>query len=47
VATELGKRYRCKVCGTEVLAVKAGEGTPNCDGQDMELLQPRPVPSSD
>ena len=47
MATELGKRYRCKKCGTEALCVKAGEGTPNCDGEDMELLQPRPVPSSD
>ncbi|MCJ7743829.1 MAG: hypothetical protein MUO99_04630, partial [Dehalococcoidales bacterium] len=26
VASQLGKRYRCKVCGTEVLCVKAGEG---------------------
>ncbi|MCJ7744060.1 MAG: hypothetical protein MUO99_05820, partial [Dehalococcoidales bacterium] len=47
VASQLGKRYRCKVCGTEVLCVKAGEGSVNCDGQEMELVQPRPIPSSD
>ena len=44
---QLGKRFRCDVCGTEVLCVKAGEGTVQCDGQDMELQQPRPLPSSD
>jgi hypothetical protein len=47
VASQLGKRYRCKVCGTEVLCVKAGEGSVACDGQEMELVQPRPIPSSD
>jgi hypothetical protein len=47
MATELGKRYRCTVCGTEALCVKAGAGTPSCDGKDMELVQPKPVPSSD
>jgi desulfoferrodoxin-like iron-binding protein len=47
MATELGKRYRCTKCGTEALCVKAGSGTPSCCGQDMELVQPKPVPSSD
>jgi hypothetical protein len=47
VTSELGKRYRCNVCGTEALCVKAGEGNASCDGQDMEIVQPRPVPSSD
>ena len=44
---QLGKRFRCEVCGSEVLCVKAGEGTIVCDGKEMELQQPRPLPSSD
>jgi tRNA(Ile2) C34 agmatinyltransferase TiaS len=24
---EMGKRYRCEKCGTEVLAIRAGEGS--------------------
>ena len=44
---QLGKRYRCQVCGTEVLCTKAGEGTVVCDGQEMGLQEPRPIPSSD
>ncbi len=44
---QLGKRYRCQVCGTEVLCTKVGEGTVVCDGQEMERQEPRPLPSSD
>lgn len=44
---QLGKRYKCQVCGTEVLCTKAGEGTIECDGKPMETQEPRPVPSSD
>ena len=47
VASQLGKRYRCQVCGTEVLCVKAGEGVDTCCGQEMEVQEPRPIPSSD
>lgn len=45
--SQLGKRYRCAKCGTEILCTKAGEGTPTCDGQPMELQEARPMPSSD
>ncbi|MCE5263938.1 MAG: desulforedoxin [Deltaproteobacteria bacterium] len=44
---QLGKRYRCKECGTEILCTKAGEGTPSCCGKDMKVQEPRVVPSSD
>jgi hypothetical protein len=47
MATELGKRYSCEVCGTEVLCTKAGEGAVVCDGQEMELQQPKSLPASD
>ncbi|HUT96970.1 MAG: hypothetical protein MUO17_05710 [Dehalococcoidales bacterium] len=47
MASQLGKRYRCTKCGTEILCTKAGEGTPSCCGQEMELQEPRLVPSSD
>jgi len=44
---QLGKRYRCEICGTEVLITKAGEGQVECCGQPMQVQQPRPLPSSD
>ena len=44
---ELGKRYRCPTCSTEVLCTKLGEGRISCCGKEMELQQPRPLPSSD
>ncbi len=43
----LGKRYKCEVCGTEVLCTKAGEGTGFCCEQEMEIQEPRPIPSAD
>jgi len=47
VASELGKRYRCEACGTEVLCLKAGEGVVTCCEQEMKVQEPRPIPSSD
>jgi len=47
VPIQLGKRYKCSVCGTEALATKAGEGTLICDGKEMEIQEPKPIPSSD
>ena len=47
MANQLGKRFRCEACGSEVLCVKAGEGTIICCDQEMTLQQPRPLPSSD
>lgn len=45
--SQLGKRYRCENCNTEVLCTKVGEGNPVCCGKEMALQQPNPLPSSD
>jgi DNA-directed RNA polymerase subunit RPC12/RpoP len=47
MSNQLGKRYRCAKCGTEVLCTKNGEGTVTCCDQEMELVQVKPLPSSD
>ena len=44
---EMGKRYRCEKCGTEVLAVKAGDGELQCCSQPMSLQDPKAIPSGD
>jgi hypothetical protein len=43
----LGKRYRCLVCGTEILTTKAGPNRIECCGQTMEEKEPGQIPSSD
>ena len=47
MANQLGKRYVCAACGSIVLCTKAGEGVAQCCGADMEIQQPRQLPSSD
>ncbi len=47
MATQLGKRYRCPVCNTETLCVKAGNGAIICCGKEMELQEAKAIPSSD
>ncbi len=47
MANQLGKRYLCSVCGSSVLCTKSGEGVITCCGVEMELQQPRQLPSSD
>jgi hypothetical protein len=44
---QLGKRYRCEVCGTEILCTKAADGTPVCCDKEMQVQEHRPLPSSD
>lgn len=44
---QLGKRFKCDICGTEVLCTKAGEGTAVCCDKNMTPQEPRPLPSSD
>lgn len=34
----VNEKYRCNVCGNEVVVSKAGGGTLVCCGQDMELI---------
>ena len=47
MAVQLGKRYVCEVCGTEILCTKGSEGDPECDGKPMALQQARVLPASD
>ena len=44
---QLGKRFHCEECGTEILCMKAGEGVPVCCEKEMEIKGPKPLPSSD
>lgn len=44
---QLGKRFQCEQCGTEILCLKAGEGVPVCCEKEMEIKGPKPLPSSD
>ena len=47
MASQLGKRYRCEPCGTEILCIKAGTGEVVCCDKAVVLQQPKPIPSSD
>jgi hypothetical protein len=47
VANELGKRYVCAECATQVLVSKAGDGELVCHGAPMQLDAPKALPSSD
>jgi hypothetical protein len=44
---QVGKRYQCESCGTELLITKAGDGDPACCSAPMELLQPKQTASAD
>jgi desulfoferrodoxin-like iron-binding protein len=37
MANQIGKRYVCATCGSEMLVTRAGEGTLVCCGQPMQL----------
>ena len=47
MANQLGKRFKCEVCGSEALCTKAGGGSVACCGKEMELQKPKALPSSD
>ncbi|OGO20396.1 MAG: desulforedoxin [Chloroflexi bacterium RBG_16_50_9] len=34
-----GEKYRCNICGNEVLVTAAGGGTHVCCGEDMERME--------
>ena len=36
--SRIGEKYRCNVCGNEVVVTKVGGGTLVCCGEDMELI---------
>jgi hypothetical protein len=45
--TQLGKRYLCEICVTEIFCTKTGEGNPSYCDKEMKIQEPRPLPSSD
>lgn len=47
MANQLGKRFQCEKCGSEVLCTKAGEGEVHCCNTPMQMLQPKVLPSAD
>lgn len=47
MATQLGKRYVCEACHTEVLCNKPGQGSLSCCEEEMKLKEAKPLPSSD
>ena len=47
IMNQLGKRFKCETCGTEVLCTRGSEGTVSCCEKEMQLQEPRPLPSSD
>ncbi len=47
MANQLGKRFECPECGTEILCTKGGNGAVKCCGQPMPLKEPKPLPSAD
>jgi transcription elongation factor Elf1 len=47
MANQLGKRFQCEVCGTEVLCIKPSSGEVHCCGASMKQLQPKVLPSAD
>ncbi len=34
-----GEKYRCSICGNEVVVTTAGGGTLVCCGEDMERME--------
>ena len=36
---KVSEKYRCNICGNEVVVTKVGGGTLVCCGQDMERLE--------
>lgn len=47
MAVQLGRRYVDETSGIQVLCTKAGEATLFIDDREMEVQQPRALPSSD
>jgi len=47
MANQLGKRYLCEKCGTEVLCNKPGTGAIECCDVEMKIKETKALPSSD
>lgn len=39
MANQVGKRYQCTKCGSEMIVTKGGEGTLVCCGEPMQIKQ--------
>ena len=39
MANQVGKRYQCSKCATEMIVTKGGDGQISCCGQPMEQKQ--------
>jgi len=39
LANQVGKRYQCTVCNTEMIVTKGGDGALACCGQPMQQKQ--------
>ncbi len=44
---QLGKRYICESCETEILVTKPSDGTIECCEKEMKLKESKALPSSD
>lgn len=44
---QVGKRFRCETCGSEVLVTKGGEGELRCCETVMEPVKPKKTASAD
>ena len=47
MAVALGKRYKDADCEIEVLCIKPGDCDLKADEREMELMQPKVLPSAD
>jgi hypothetical protein len=47
MASQLGKRYVCAHCATQLLVIKPGSGVLECHGEPMSIEAPKPLPASD
>jgi hypothetical protein len=47
MAVQLGKRYKDEQTGIELLVIKPGTCELKVAGRDMELMQPKVLPSAD
>lgn len=44
---QVGKRFRCETCGSEVLVTKGGDGELRCCENAMEQVKPKQTASAD
>jgi desulfoferrodoxin-like iron-binding protein len=41
VVKDINEKYKCNICGNEVMVTKVGGGTLTCCGEEMELAEPK------